>query len=218
MKLVYYRGIQNHLTFPMKNTLKKFSLTNSFLLLSSFFLLAGAGCAQQSTVSQQTNPTPSVPAQPEYAPEPTPPEQPSTQSGSESTQMNGSLEPNVNAVAEVKNAPPKSPPPAEKKSVGTYEDYAPSKIALAQNQTVVLFFYAPWCPTCKAVDTDIRSELSAIPSGLHILKVDYDTQLELKKKYGVTYQHTFVQIDAQGNMIKKWSGGNTLESVIQKLQ
>ena len=31
--------------------------------------------------------------------------------------------------------------------------------------------------------------------------------IELKKKYEVTYQHTFVQVDAQGNMIKKWSGG-----------
>ncbi len=201
----------------MKKTLNKFSLTNSFLLLSSFFLLAGAGCAPQSTISQQTNPTPSVPTQAEYAPEPTPTQQPSTQSGSESTQMNGTIELNIDAVAEVKNAPAKSTTVDEKKSVGTYQDYAPSKLVLAEKQSVVLFFHAPWCPTCKAVDTDIRSELSMIPSGTHILKVDYDSNLELRKKYGVTYQHTFVQVDAQGNMIKKWSGGNTLESVLEKL-
>jgi hypothetical protein len=50
------------------------------------------------------------------------------------------------------------------------------------------------------------------------LKVDYESSTELKKKYGVTYQHTLVQVDAQGNMITKWSGGNTLESLLEKIK
>ncbi len=41
---------------------------------------------------------------------------------------------------------------------------------------------------------------------------------DLKKKYGVTYQHTLVQVDAAGNTIKKWSGGNTLSSVLSMIQ
>lgn len=106
----------------------------------------------------------------------------------------------------------------EKASSGTYEDYSPEKIAFASEGKVVLFFHAPWCPTCKALDGDINAELSQIPSNTKILKVDYESSTELKKKYGVTYQHTLVQVDAQGNMITKWSGGNTLESLLEKIK
>jgi thioredoxin-related protein len=34
---------------------------------------------------------------------------------------------------------------------------------------------------------------------------------DLAKKYGITYQHTFVQIDSKGNEITKWNGGKTDE-------
>jgi hypothetical protein len=42
-----------------------------------------------------------------------------------------------------------------------------------------------------------------------VFKTDYDTSNDLKTKYGVTYQHTFVQIDSSGNAITKWVGGDT---------
>lgn len=79
----------------------------------------------------------------------------------------------------------------------------------------VLFFHASWCPTCRAADADISAKLSSIPAGLIIHKVDYDTATDLKKKYGVTYQHTFVQVDEKGEMITKWSGGD-LAMIIEK--
>lgn len=101
---------------------------------------------------------------------------------------------------------------------GTYETYSADKLALAQNGKVVLFFKASWCPTCKAVDADILAHLNAIPSGAHILIVDYDTSSDLKKKYGVTYQHTFVQVDAEGAMLKKWSGSPTLASLVAEIK
>jgi hypothetical protein len=49
------------------------------------------------------------------------------------------------------------------------------------------------------------------------LKTDYDSNNELKKKYGVTYQHTFVQIDSNGNMITKWNGGD-IDTLKQNLK
>ena len=102
---------------------------------------------------------------------------------------------------------------------GTYESYDASKIAMASaTHTVVLFFRASWCPTCIAVDKDIRANLKAIPASLTILDVNYDDSTELKKKYGVTYQHTFVQVDAQGNLIKKWSGSPTLASLVAQIK
>ena len=62
-------------------------------------------------------------------------------------------------------------------------DEASVKSALASGQKVVLFFHAPWCPTCKALDSAIRSELTSIPADTLIVKVDYDTSEMLKKKY-----------------------------------
>ena len=37
-----------------------------------------------------------------------------------------------------------------------------------------------------------------------LIKVDYDTEKDLKKQYGVTIQHTLVQTDSDGNKIAKW--------------
>ncbi len=103
--------------------------------------------------------------------------------------------------------------------VGSYESYAPEKIAQAgSSHDVVLFFRASWCPTCRALDVDIKANLSKIPESLTILDVDYDNSSALKQKYSVTYQHTFVEVDKDGNMIKKWSGSRTLNALISELK
>ncbi len=103
-------------------------------------------------------------------------------------------------------------------TAGSYVAYAPEKLAMAEDGKVVLFFKASWCPSCRAVDVDIKASLSDIPEGVTILEVDYDASTELKKKYGVTSQHTFVQVDAQGNELSQWSGSPTLESIVEKLK
>ena len=97
---------------------------------------------------------------------------------------------------------------------GSYEAYSPEKLSLAVSQDVVLFFRAPWCPTCRALDADIRANINNIPAGVVILDVNYDDSTALKQKYGVTYQHTLVQVDAQGNQIAKWSSSPTLASLL----
>lgn len=103
-------------------------------------------------------------------------------------------------------------------AIGTYETYAPEKLSKAETGRVVLFFHASWCPTCRALNSNIEASKSIIPADVTILKTDYDTETELKKKYGVTTQHTLVQVDKDGNMLTKWSGGSTIESIISKLK
>ncbi len=98
---------------------------------------------------------------------------------------------------------------------GSYVAYSEA----AATQTVktgktILFFHASWCPTCRAADADILKNAANIPSGTTILKVDYDSSAEMKKKYGVTTQHTFVQIDSTMNTVATWRSGNTLASII----
>ncbi|KKQ77965.1 MAG: hypothetical protein UT00_C0003G0040 [Parcubacteria group bacterium GW2011_GWA1_38_7] len=102
---------------------------------------------------------------------------------------------------------------------GSYESYAPEKVTFASaTHDVVLFFRASWCPTCRAVDADIKANLSKIPGSLAILDVNYDNSTALKQKYGVTYQHTFVQVDKDGNLIKKWSGSGTLSALVAEVK
>lgn len=103
-------------------------------------------------------------------------------------------------------------------SKGSYEVYDPSKLAMAETGKVVLFFKASWCPSCRALDSDIKASLSDIPTGVTILEVDYDKSGDLKQKYGVTMQHTLVQVDKEGNQINKWSGGATLEDLVKNIK
>ncbi len=104
-------------------------------------------------------------------------------------------------------------------TAGEYRIYNAGEVTQAAAAgDVVLFFHAPWCPTCAALDRSITASGADIPAGLMIFKTDYDTSQELKEKYGVTYQHTLVQVDANGNMITKWSGGNTLQSILDRVQ
>ena len=101
---------------------------------------------------------------------------------------------------------------------GTYESYSPEKLALAENGKVLLFFHAPWCPICRSMEGEINANPEAIPGGVHILKIDYDTAIALRQKYGVTVQHTFVQVDAKGTSLSKWSDTTTLAKVLSRIQ
>lgn len=100
---------------------------------------------------------------------------------------------------------------------GSYEAYSAEKFVRAETQDLVIFFHAPWCPTCRGLNSNIESNLKSIPKDLTILKTDYDSETELKVKYGVTTQHTLVQVDKDGNLIKKWSGGGKLENLLSQL-
>jgi thiol-disulfide isomerase/thioredoxin len=96
---------------------------------------------------------------------------------------------------------------------GSYVAYDANKLQAATG-TRILFFHAAWCPTCRAVDADIVKNAQKIPAEVSIFKVNYDDATDLKKKYGVTYQHTFVMVDAEGNALKTWSGSPTLEKLL----
>ncbi len=98
---------------------------------------------------------------------------------------------------------------------GSFSDYDEAKLANAEKGDVVLFFSAPWCPVCQQANKNFTS--SATPDGLTLLKVDYDSSTELKKRYGVTYQHTYVQVDKDGKQIKKWSASKTYDDIKTQL-
>ena len=92
--------------------------------------------------------------------------------------------------------------PTQTTTPGTYVAYNAATVAADKN-TKVLFFHAPWCPQCRALDSDITKNI-ANDSSVTIYKVDYDTNQELRKKYGVTLQTTIVKVDDSGNLVKKY--------------
>lgn len=108
---------------------------------------------------------------------------------------------------------------AEAVTLSSYIEYSPEVFAAAtaNDSTAILFFHAAWCSTCQAAEKDITSNLDQIPDGTHILKVDYDTSQALKRKYSVVTQHTFVQVDANGQEVSKWVGGS-LDEILERAQ
>ncbi len=92
---------------------------------------------------------------------------------------------------------------------GSYGAYSPS--VLANGQKKVLFFHAAWCPVCRHADTQLTAWYTTHPFPISVYRVDYDTSADLKAKYGVTYQHTYVLVDGQGNALKVLQGPSDAE-------
>lgn len=83
-----------------------------------------------------------------------------------------------------------------------YVDYTPEAFAASTTEKNVISFDATWCYVCDAIEKNILN--GEIPVDLTIFKADFDTEIELRKKYGVTTQTTFVQVTPQGDEITKW--------------
>lgn len=100
-----------------------------------------------------------------------------------------------------------------------YIDYSEQNLELAKrNGRPVLFFAATlWCQTCQALEKEIKEEGNLLPSDVTILKVDYDRDSEMKRKWRATSQHTLIVLDNNGNEKKRWIGGN-LDALIQNLE
>jgi thiol-disulfide isomerase/thioredoxin len=75
---------------------------------------------------------------------------------------------------------------------GKYLPYTEAAFEEARDTDRLLFFYANWCPTCRPVDKAIQAQAADIPSGVTILRVNYnDTETDqmekdLAKRYAVT--------------------------------
>lgn len=79
--------------------------------------------------------------------------------------------------------------------------------AIAEREPTILYFHAEWCPTCRATMVSFRGRWPEIQPGITLVIADYDTEEELKAKYGVTYQNTYVQVGRDGEKVQIWNGG-----------
>jgi uncharacterized protein YxeA len=98
-----------------------------------------------------------------------------------------------------------------------YIEYTPGILVNTGDAKQVLFFYANWCPTCRPADENFKTNSNMIPEDVILIRVNYNDQdtdeqeKGLAQHYGVTYQHTFIQLDKDGNVVAKWNGGQIEE-------
>lgn len=131
--------------------------------------------------------------------------------------------PTINIAPEIPAQPnpgPTNPPtperPRQPLPPGRYADFSADRQSQEEYATTILFFYATWCPECRAFDQAIQS--SSIPDGVQILRINYDENVALRQKYGVTIQTTFVSTASDGTELKKWVGYQKEKSVDAILQ
>lgn len=105
----------------------------------------------------------------------------------------------------------------DKMTGSRYVQHSKSTLSNASGNRRVLFFFANWCPTCKPADASFTQNVSKIPKDVTLIRVNYNDpetdqeEKDLAKKYVITYQHTFVQIDGMGKEMAKWNGGQIEE-------
>jgi thiol-disulfide isomerase/thioredoxin len=106
--------------------------------------------------------------------------------------------------------------PAPSARPGRYLPYSAARVA-ATPGTKILFFHADWCPQCRKLDQDIRA--NKLPRGVTIFKVDYDSNKDLRREYGVVIQTTLVKVDGKGKLIDKYVAyeAPTLDNVTKAL-
>lgn len=105
---------------------------------------------------------------------------------------------------------------AASQSYITYDQYQASKDTYADSK-VVLFFNATWCPDCRAINEALTSDPGKIPAKTTVVSVDYDQHTDLRQRYGVTTQHTFVQIDTNGEKTRQWVS-TSVDALLKELQ
>lgn len=98
-----------------------------------------------------------------------------------------------------------------------YTAYTESSLQNYEGRNKVIFFHANWCPTCRALSSDIDSKLTSLPDNTVILKADFDSETDLKQKYGVKIQHTLVFVDDEGNSVKPNLTGADFEELKSQL-
>ena len=103
-------------------------------------------------------------------------------------------------------APASAEQAAPKATVISFENETQLDALAAKGKTVV-FFFASWCPNCRATVTELNARWDEVNPDITLVIADYDKETALKGKFGVTYQDTFVLLDDKGNATKAWNSG-----------
>lgn len=66
------------------------------------------------------------------------------------------------------------------------------KAAADSGKITLVYFHAPWCPVCKAQEAKLLAHLNGDAKDVVALKIDYDTNTDLRKEMNVQKQSTLI--------------------------
>ncbi len=98
---------------------------------------------------------------------------------------------------------------------GGFQDFSQSAYdsAIADGKTVILDFHASWCSTCVANEPIIREVFKTnTDKNLVGFKVNFDTEVALKKIFNIQSQATFIKTSKGGKTEQLGPGPVTAES------
>lgn len=104
----------------------------------------------------------------------------------------------------------------DKKDNSWYLDYSKERLKNSSKENIVLFFHADWCSSCRSFEKQVLTE--KIPEDILILKVNYDKENELRRKYNIVTQTSFVLVDSDWNLKKRWIWWTWINSIIKKIE
>lgn len=99
--------------------------------------------------------------------------------------------------------------------------------AKASGQPTMLYFYATWCPICarqEPIIVDLFQGGEIADYGITALRVNFNdpdtdaAERALAEQFGISYQHTFVLLDANGAVKAKFTGHQTKEQLKAALE
>lgn len=86
------------------------------------------------------------------------------------------------------------------------------------SQPALVFVHAEWCPTCRTQDKILERLLPGDEfKGITTLKVDFDTQREVVKAFGVRYQSTLI-VFKSGREVARVTGETDPERIAALLR
>lgn len=89
------------------------------------------------------------------------------------------------------------------------------KLAKSHDWRILLFFYSEWNAIYKSIDKQIKEVV--LPDDLLVLKVNFDTQKDLVKKYDILTQSSFIQIDKDFNIYNRMIWIIDFNKVLERL-
>lgn len=108
-----------------------------------------------------------------------------------------------------------------------YMDFTTSEHekAKGEGKTVMLYFTANWCPTCRAQEPvnleafeELRDDNDIVIFQIHILDSETTEENEdLADEFGVRLQHTYIILNPQGEVAFTHTGPLVKEDIIKNL-
>lgn len=99
--------------------------------------------------------------------------------------------------------------------------------AKASGQPTMLYFYATWCPICarqEPIIVDLFNGGEIADLGIAAFRVNFNDpetdadERALAERFGISYQHTFVLLDASGAVRAKFTGQQSKAQLVSALK